>query len=127
MARCFVLAVALLAAAPEAPVPPLRAVPAPARGYWLEGAPGGDVGTAVHNAVSDPATAGTPQAAQALRDLAAQHPDGKAAGLARLAAGLLFLDRQQYAEAEPLLTDGEIAKTQLQDHAWKALAELYEK
>jgi hypothetical protein len=40
---------------------------------------------------------------------------------------LTLLDKQQYAEAEPLLLDGAIEKTKLEDHAWKALAELYEK
>src|SRR5262249_37212117 len=74
-----------------------------------------------------PSLAGTPQAVQALRDLAAQHPGGSAAGLARLAAGLLLLDRQQYAEAEPLLLDGDGAKTKLEDYAARSLAELYEK
>jgi len=124
--RSFIVAALLLGPAAGAPLP-VPAVAPPARGYWVQAVPTNDQETAVHNAVTDPATAGTPQAAQALRDLAAQHPDGPAAGLARLAAGLLLLDHQQYAEAEPLLLDGEIAKTRLEDHAWKALAELYEK
>src|SRR5689334_13183491 len=110
-----------------APPPVVRAVAPPVRGYWLQAVPNDDMETAVHATVTDPSLAGTPQAAQALRDLAAQHPDGAAAGLARLAAGLLLLDHQQYVEAEPLLLDREIARTRLEDHAWKALAELYEK
>jgi tetratricopeptide (TPR) repeat protein len=122
----FVLAIAFVAAA--APPPPsAHAVPPAARGYWLQPVPADDLEAAVHAIVTDPAVASTPQAAHALRDLAAQHPEGATAGLARLAAGLLLLDHQQYAEAEPLLLDGEIPKTHLEDHAWKALAELYEK
>ncbi len=126
MARSFVLAVTFVMAAAGAPPPPPRAVLPPSRGYWLQAVPGDDVEAAVHDTVTDPALAGTPQAAQALRDLAAQHPEGVAAGLARLAAGLLLLDHEQYAEAEPLLRDPEIAKTRLEDHAWRALADLYE-
>src|SRR6187401_668031 len=126
MVRSFVLAV-VFAMAAAAPSPPSRSSPLAARGYWLQPVPEGALEVAVHDTVTDPALAGTPQAAHALRDLAAQHPAGAAAGLARLGAGLLLLDHQQYAEAEPLLLDGEIAKTHLEDHAWKALAELYEK
>src|SRR5258705_3838260 len=124
MVRSFVLAAAVVMAA-GAPSPPSR--PLAARGYWLQPVPEGALEVAVHDTVTDPALAGTPQAAHALRDLAAQHPEGAAAGLARLGAGLLLLDHQQYAEAEPLLLDAQIAKTHLEDHAWKALAELYEK
>jgi soluble lytic murein transglycosylase len=98
-----------------------------ARGYWLQPVPGNDLEAAVRAIVTDPAVAGTPQAAHALRDLAAQHPTGATSGLARLAAGLILLDHQQYAEAEPLLLDGEVPKTHLEDHAWRALAEVYEK
>src|SRR4051812_10036641 len=127
MVRFLVLATAFLLAAAEAPVPPVQGVPAPAHGYWLQASPTDEAEKALHQTVTDPALAGTPQAAEALKDLAAQHPRGEAAGLARLAAGLSLLDRQQYAEAEPLLLDGEIEKTHLEDHAWKALAELYEK
>jgi peptidoglycan lytic transglycosylase len=121
MVRPFVLAAATALAAAPSPAPP------PARGYWLQPIPADKVETAVHDTVTDPAMAGTVQAAQALRDLASQHKSGASAGLARLGAGLLFLDHQQYADAEPLLLDGEIQKTKLEDHAWKALAELYEK
>jgi soluble lytic murein transglycosylase len=124
MVRSFVLAAAV-ALAVGAPSPPSR--PVAARGYWLQPVPEGALEVAVHDTVTDPALAGTPQAAHALRDLAAQHPEGAAAGLARLGAGLLLLDHQQYAEAEPLLLDAQIAKTHLEDHAAKALAELYEK
>ena len=126
MVRSFVLSVALATAA-AAPSPPSRSSPLAARGYWLQPVPEGALEVAVHDTVTDPALAGTPQAAHALRDLAAQHPEGAAAGLARLGAGLLLLDHQQYAEAEPLLLDPEIAKTHLEDHAGKALADLYEK
>jgi soluble lytic murein transglycosylase len=126
MVRPFVPALAFLVAA-AVPAPATRPATLAARGYWLQPVPEGDLEVAVHNTVTDPALAGTAQAAQVLRDLAAQHPGGAAAGLARLAAGLLLLDHQQYAEAEPLLLDGDIAKTRLEDHAWKALAELYEK
>jgi soluble lytic murein transglycosylase len=123
MVRSFLLAVSFLMAAPA---PPSPAVSLPARGYWLQPVPANDLEAAVHAAVTDPALAGTPQAAHTLRDLAASQ-DGAAAGLARLGAGLLLLDHQQYAEAEPLLLDAEISETRLEDHAWKALAELYEK
>ena len=126
MVRSFALAVAFAMAA-AAPSPVARTPAAPSRGYWLQAVPADDGETAVHAAVTDPALAGTADGARALRDLADQHPRGAAAGLARLAAGLTLLDQQQYAEAEPLLLDGEIEKTQLEDHAWKALAELYEK
>jgi len=126
MVRTLVLAVALaMAATPSPPAAPPAALAA--RGYWLQPVPEGEVETAVHDIVTDPALAGTPQAAHALRDLAAQNPGSAAAGLARLGAGLLLLDHQQYAEAEPLLLDQGVAKTRLEDHAWKALAELYEK
>ena len=127
MVRSFVLAALFVAAAAPSPAPPARALPPAARGYWLQPVPGNDQEAAVYAIVTDPALAGTPQAAHALRDLAAQYPVGATSGLARLAAGLLLLDHQQYAEAEPLLLDGEIPKTHLEDHAWKALAELYEK
>src|SRR5438477_6825241 len=123
MVRSFVLAALLLGVAAGAPPPALRAVPPPARGYWLQAVPVDDLEAAVHDTVTDPSLSGTPQAAQALRDLAAQHPDGPAAGLARLAAGLLLLDHQQYVEAEPLLLDREIGKTRREDHAVEALAE----
>src|SRR5438477_1570325 len=126
MARSLALAVALLMAPAGIPAP-VAQVPPPSRGYWLQPVPGNDVEAALHHTVTDPALAGTTQAAQALRDLAAQHPDGAAAGLARLAAGLLLLDHQQYADAEPLLLDRAVEKTRLEDHAWKALATLYEK
>jgi tetratricopeptide (TPR) repeat protein len=126
MVRSLALVLALSAAVAAVPPPP-AGTPLAARGYWLQPAPADDMETAVHTAVTDPATAGTAQAAQTLRDLATQHPGGGGAGLARLGAGLLYLDHQQYADAEPLLLDGEIAKTHLEDHAWKALAELYEK
>jgi soluble lytic murein transglycosylase len=126
MVRSFLLAVAFLMAA-AAPPSSGRPVSLPAFGYWLQPVPADELEVAVHAAVTDPALAGTPQAAHTLRDLAAQHPEGAAAGLARLGAGLLLLDHQQYAEAEPLLLDAEIRKTHLEDHAWKALAELYEK
>ena len=96
MVRTLVLAVALaMAATPSPPAAPPASLAA--RGYWLQPVPEGEVETAVHDIVTDPALAGTPQAAHALRDLAAQHPDGAAAGLARLGAGLLLLDHQQYA------------------------------
>jgi len=127
MSRPISLAIAFLMAAPGLPLPAARTYSPPARGYWLQPVPGNDAEAAMHSTLTDPALAGTPRAAQALRDLAAQHPGGSAAGLARLAAGLLLLDNQQYAEAEPLLRDPEIAKTRLEDHAWKALAEVYEK
>ena len=126
MVRPFVLAAAFVTAAAAPPAPGRLPVPA-AHGYWLQPVPADDLEAAVRDTVTDPALAGTPQAAHTLRDLAAQHPDGATAGLARLAAGLLLLDHQQYAEAEPLLLDPEIRKTQLEDHAWKALAELHEK
>src|SRR5712691_4839709 len=118
MVRSLVLAVAFVAAAVPPPSPAQAVYPA-ARGYWLQPVPGNDLEAAVHAIVTDPAVAGTP--------LAAQHPMGATSGLARLAAGLILLDHQQYAEAEPLLLDGEVPKTHLEDHAWKALAELYEK
>jgi soluble lytic murein transglycosylase len=121
MLRAFAVAVALAMVSPA----PLTDVPV--RGYWLQAVPADEGETAVHAAVTDPALAGTPEGARALRDLADKHPRGNAAGLARLAAGLMLLDKQQYAEAEPLLLDREIEKTKLEDHAWKALAELYEK
>ncbi|HET6898346.1 MAG TPA: tetratricopeptide repeat protein, partial [Vicinamibacteria bacterium] len=125
MVRSLVLAVALaMAATPSPPAPPVTLA---ARGYWLQPVPEGELEVAIHDTVTDPALAGTPQAAHALRDLAAQHPDSAAAGLARLGAGLILLDHQQYAEAEPLLLDPQMAKTRLEDHAWKGLAELYEK
>jgi soluble lytic murein transglycosylase len=127
MSRPITLAIAFLMAAPGLPLPAARTYSPPARGYWLQPVPGNDVEAAVHTTLTDPSLAGKPQAAQALRDLAAQHPGGSAAGLARLAAGLLLLDNQQYADAEPLLLDPEIGKTRLEDHAWKALAELHEK
>jgi len=127
MVRSLVLAALFVAAAAPSPPPPARTVYPAARGYWLQPVPGNDLEAAVHAIVTDPAVAGTPQAAHALRDLAAQHPEAATAGLARLAAGLILLDHQQYAEAEPLLADAEIPKTHLEDHAWKALAELYEK
>jgi tetratricopeptide (TPR) repeat protein len=127
MVRSLVLAALFVAAAAPPPPPPAQAAYPAARGYWLQPVPGNDLEAAVHAIVTDPAVAGTPQAAHALRDLAAQHPMGATSGLARLAAGLLLLDHEQYAEAEPLLLDGEIPKTHLEDHAWKALAELYEK
>ena len=127
MFRPISLAIAFLVAAPGLPLPAARTYSPPAWGYWLQPVPGNDVEAAVNTTLTDPSLAGTPQAAQALRDLAAQHPGDSAAGLARLAAGLLLLDNQQYADAEPLLLDPEIAKTRLEDHAWKALAELYEK
>src|SRR5687768_8485067 len=110
MVRSFLLAVAFLMAAPA---PPSPAVSLPARGYWLQPVPANDLEAAVHAAVTDPALAGTPQAAHTLRDLAASQ-DGAAAGLARLGAGLLLLDHQQYAEAEPLLLDAEISETRLE-------------
>ena len=126
MVRSLLLAVALaMAVAPATPPP--SDPDASARGYWLQPVPADDMEAAVHNATTDPATAGTTQAAQALRDLAVQRPGGGGAGLARLGAGLLFLDHQQYADAEPLLRDGLIAKTHLDDVAAKALAELYGK
>ena len=121
MLRPFSLAVAFAMAAP-APPPA-----APARGYWLQAVPADEGETAVHAVVIDPALAGTAEGARALRDLADGHSRGATAGLARLAAGLTLLDRQQYAEAEPLLLDREIEKTKLEDHAGKALAEIYEK
>ena len=127
MSRPISLAIAFLVAAPGLPLPAARTYSPPAGGYWLQPVPGNDVEAALHTTLTDPSLAGTPQAAQALRDLAAQHPGGSAASLARLAAGLLLLDNQQYAEAEALLLDPEIAKTHLEDHAWKALADLYEK
>jgi soluble lytic murein transglycosylase len=127
MSRPIALAIAFLMAAPGLPLPAARTYSPPARGYWLQPVPGNDVEAAVHTTLTDPSLAGKPEAAQALRDLAAQHPGGSAAGLARLAAGLLLLDNQQYADAEPLLLDPEIGKTRLEDYAWKALAELYEK
>jgi soluble lytic murein transglycosylase len=126
MVRSLVLAVAFVAAAVPPPSPAQAVYPA-ARGYWLAPVPGNDLEAAVHAIVTDPAVAGTPQAAHALVDLAAQHPMGATSGLARLAAGLILLDHQLYAEAEPLLLDGEVPKTHLEDHAWRALAELYEK
>jgi soluble lytic murein transglycosylase len=126
MVRSFVLAVSLVMAALGVLPPAVPAVATPSQGYWLQPVPRDDVEAAVHSTVTDPSLGGTPQAAQALRDLAAQH-DGAAGALARLAAGLLLLDQQQYAEAEPLLLDGDIQKTHLEDHAWKGLAELYEK
>src|SRR6185503_8017346 len=125
MVRSLVLAVALaMAATSPSAAPPVSLA---ARGYWLQPVPEGELEMAVHDTVTDPALAGTPQAAHTLRDLAAQHPDSAAAGLARLGAGLLLLDHDQYAEAESLLLDPGVAKTRLEDHAWKALAELYEK
>src|SRR5262245_47042520 len=127
MFRPLSLAVALLMAAPGLPLPAARTYSPPERSYWLQPVPGNDAEAAVHTTLTDPALAGKPEAAAALRDLAAHHPGGSAAGLARLAAGLLLLDHQKYAEAEPLLLDSEIAKTRLEDHAAKALAELYEK
>ena len=126
MVRSCVLAVAFAMAASAPPPSAARPVSLASRGYWLQPVPEGDLEVAVHDTVTDPVLAGSPQAAHALRDLAAPH-QGATAGLARLGAGLLLLDHQQYAEAEPLLLDGEIAKTRLEDHAWKALAELYEK
>ncbi|HEV7499354.1 MAG TPA: hypothetical protein VGQ33_05085, partial [Vicinamibacteria bacterium] len=126
MVRSFLLAVAFaMAVAPASPPP--ADVDASVRGYWLQPVPADDMEAAVYKAATDPATAGTTQAAQALRELAVQRPGGGGAGLARLGAGLLFLDHQQYAEAEPLLLDGGIAKTHLEDVAAKALAELYGK
>lgn len=126
MVRSSALAVAFVVAA--AAPPPDAGMPAlPSRGYWLQPVPADEVEAAVYAAVTDPALAGTAEGARALRGLADQHPKGTAAGLARLAAGLSLLDHQQYAEAEPLLLDGEIEKTGLEDHAGKALAELYEK
>src|SRR5947207_223638 len=107
MVRPLALAVALLTATANVPAPS-RNGPPPSRGFWLQPVPGNELEAAVHGTVTDPALAGTPQAAQALRELAAQHPEGMAAGLARLAAGLLLLDHEQYAEAEPLLLDPQI-------------------
>jgi soluble lytic murein transglycosylase len=120
MFRPFAVAVAFAMASPAPPT-------APSRGYWLQATPADEGEAAVHAAATDPALAGTPEGAAALRDLADRHPRGAAPGLARLAAGLTLLDKQQYAEAEPLLLDHAIEKTKLEDHAWKALAELYEK
>src|SRR6185503_5874972 len=78
MVRTLVLAVALaMAATPSPPAAPPAALAA--RGYWLQPVPEGEVETAVHDIVTDPALAGTPQAAHALRDRAARHPDSAAA------------------------------------------------
>jgi peptidoglycan lytic transglycosylase len=126
MVRPFALAVAFAMAATASP-PAARAPASSSRGYWLQPAPTDDVEAAVHASVTNPSLAGTPEGARALREIADQHPRGAPAGLARLAAGLSLLDQQQYAEAEPLLLDGEIEKTGLEDHTWKALAEIYEK
>jgi len=120
----FAAVVFLMAAPVPPPLAPVHA--ASAHGYWLQPVPDDDMEAAVRSTVTDPALAGTLQAARALRLLAGEQ-DGASASLARLAAGLLHLDHQQYAEAEPLLLDPEIEKTRLEDHAWKALAELYEK
>src|SRR5258708_23552196 len=125
MVRSLVLAVAFVAAAVPPPSPAQAVYPA-ARGYWLQPVPGNDLEAAVHAIVTDPAVAATPQAAHPLRDLAAQHPMGATAGLARLAAGLILLDHQQYAEAEPLLLDGQVPKTHLEGHPCNPLAEPHE-
>jgi soluble lytic murein transglycosylase len=125
MLRPFAVAVAFAMASP-APPRAVTASTAPSRGYWLQAVPADEGEAAVYAAATDPTLAGTPQGARTLRDLADKHR-GATAGLARLAAGLTLLDKQQYAEAEPLLLDGDIEKTRLEDHAWKALAELYEK
>jgi soluble lytic murein transglycosylase len=126
MVRSSALAVAFVMAA-AAPPPDARMAASSSRGYWLQPAPTDEVETAVYGTVTNPALAGTVEGARALRQIAEQHPKGAAAGLARLAAGLSLLEHQQYAEAEPLLLDGEIDETGLEDHAAKALADLYEK
>jgi tetratricopeptide (TPR) repeat protein len=75
MVRSFVLAAAVVVAAAAAS-PPSRSLAA--RGYWLQPVPEGALEVAVHDTVTDPALAGTPQAAHALRDLAyAQHPEAR--------------------------------------------------
>jgi soluble lytic murein transglycosylase len=61
-----------------------------------------------------------------LTEVAAQHPGTASAGLARLAAGLLLMEEEQYQDALVQLTHADVQATTLLDHALLAVARAHD-
>ena len=120
----LVLAALLLLAASNPASPP---VPEEEEKAWVQGVPEDRHEIALRALWAQKAKAAPVDAAAALADFGEQHPRTRAAGVARLGAGLILLDAEKYADAIVHLTHRDIARTTLFDHAALALARSYEK
>jgi soluble lytic murein transglycosylase len=101
---------------------PLHAA-APARSYRIDPDPADAAETAIRQALVASAFQGPRAQADALQKLAAAQPGTPGAGLARLAAGLLYVDAGNGAEAVACLRHPDLAKTPLGDLALRTLGD----
>jgi soluble lytic murein transglycosylase len=104
---------------------PLQAAAGVARGYWIQPDPADAAEAALRQALSTNAFQGPRAQADALLRIAAPQPGTPTAGLALLAAGLLYVDANSTAEAVACLRHPDVAKTSLGDLALRALGDAY--
>lgn len=95
-------------------------------GYWIEVQPENAAEAALREALARNAFGGPAASAGALREVAAVHAGSPTAGLAQLAAGLLFLEAEKPADALPCLRHADVARTALADHALLAIGRALE-
>jgi soluble lytic murein transglycosylase len=116
--------VALLLLAGSGPVsPPLPEEETP----WVEGARADRHEMALRDLWATQAKAPPANAAAALEAFGKEHSNTRAAGVARLGAGLLLQDADRHGDAIGQLTHRDIDRTALSDHATLALARAYER